>query len=142
MNPEEDFVKEAYAEITEMEKKAIEGNAKIQQLLSGKEEKKYALIHYGGVEIRFKPFVGRQLRHKMMKAKKELVGVEPEDSLIKTEHLLYTILGELCVDEPFNDWKTWSIIDEKGDSIGGVQRIFMLIMAEIGRYNEDVKNFR
>lgn len=138
---ETQFVKEAYAEITEMEKQAIEGNAKIQQLLSGKDEK-YALIKYGGVEIRFKPFVGRQLRHKMMKAKKELVGEEPEDSLIKTEYILYTILGELCVDEPFNDWKTWAIIDEKGDSIGGIQRIFMLVMAEVGRYNEDVKNFR
>jgi len=139
---ETQFVKEAYAEIDEMERNEFASNEKIRKLLSGKDEK-YASVTYGEVEIRFRPFVGKRLRHKMILAKKEIdKDSASESGLVKTEQLLYDTLGALCVDEPFNNWKTWAYIDEKGDSIGGVQRIFLLIMSELGKYNEDVKNFR
>ena len=139
---ETEFVKEAFAEITEMENREFSANEKIRKLLSGKDEK-YASVMFGEVEIRFLPFVGKRLRHKMILAKKEIdASTESESGLARTEQLLYDTLGALCVDEPFNNWKTWAYIDEKGDGIGGVQRIFLLIMSELGKYNEDVKNFR
>lgn len=136
-----DFVEEAFEEIDDMEKAALEGNEKIRRLLSTTSEK-YASIQYGDVEIRFKPFVGKKLRHKMVIVKRDVDKDSTETGLYKTERLLYDTLGDLCVDAPFNNWKTWAYIDEKGDSIGGVQRIFLLILSEIGKYNEDVKNFR
>jgi hypothetical protein len=139
---ENEFVKQAFEEISEMENREFESNEKIRKLLSGKDEK-YASVMFGEVEIRFNPFVGKRLRHKMMQAKKEIdKDTTSESGLAKSERLLYDTLGSLCVDDPFDNWKTWAYIDEKGDGIGGVQRIFLLIMSELGKYNEDVKNFR
>jgi hypothetical protein len=55
---------------------------------------------------------------------------------------MYDVLGQLCIEEPWNKWETWAYVDEKSENVGGVQSIFLQVLARIAQAVEDVKNFR
>ena len=136
-----EFEKEAFSEISEMELQKIDANEQVQKLIAF-EGADLGTIEYGGVSIKFRLFLNKSLRHKMMRAKAQLDSSEGEDALYKTEHLMYDVLAEVCTDYPWNDWKTWARIDEKAVNSGGIQGVFIKIMSEIGRQSQDLKSFR
>lgn len=138
---EPNFVDEAFSEITEMELQQISANEKIQKIIAF-DGSDIGSIEYGGITIRFRLFLNKSLRHRMMRVKVQLENATGEDALFKTERLMYDVLGEVCVDEPWNDWKTWAVIDEKATNAGGIQGVFIKIMDEIGRQSQDLKSFR
>ena len=105
------FAKEAFSEITEMDIAKIDANEAVQKLIAF-EGADVSSIEYGGVPIKFRVFLNKSLRHKMMRAKMQLDNAEGEDALNKTERLMYDVLGEVCTEPPWNDWKTWSRVDE------------------------------
>jgi hypothetical protein len=138
---ESDFVKEAFSEISEMDIAKIDANEKVQKLIAF-DGADVGTIDYGGVTIKFRVFLNKSLRHKMMRAKAKLDNAEGEDALDKTERLMYDVLGDVCTEYPWNDWKTWSRVDELAVNSGGIQGVFVKIMDEIGRQSKDLKSFR
>jgi hypothetical protein len=135
------FAKEAFSEITEMDIAKIDANEAVQKLIAF-EGADVSSIEYGGVPIKFRVFLNKSLRHKMMRAKMQLDNAQGEDALNKTERLMYDVLGEVCTEYPWNDWKTWSRVDELAINSGGIQGVFVNIMDEIGRKSQDLKSFR
>jgi hypothetical protein len=138
---ESEFVKDSFAELTEIEKSKLDADEKVKKLLQS-QESQIGTITYGGVEIRFRLFLSKSLRHKMMKGQKQLEGAKDEEALSRSERTMYDILGQLCIDEPWNEWETWAYVDEKSENVGGVQSIFLQVLARIAQAVEDVKNFR
>ena len=137
----EAFIKEAYSEIDEMNRKELEANEAIRNLIAQHDEK-FSTFNFIGQKIRYRPLIGKRLRHKMAIAKKALNDDDPVAGLEKTERMIYEILGELCLDTPFNTWQAWAYLDEKAEGIGGVQPMFKSLMDDIAKTSEDVKNFR
>lgn len=141
-SPEESqFVKDSFKEIDEMEMNKLDADEKVKKLLSS-QTSQLGSITYGGVEIRFQLFLSKSLRHKMLKGQKQLENAQDEEALARSERTMYDVLGQLCVDDPWNKWETWAYIDEKSENVGGVQSIFLQVLARIAQAVEDVKNFR
>ena len=140
-SPEETFVKDAFTEISEMDKSKLESDDRVKKFLLS-QDTQIGTINYGGVEIRFRLFLPKSLRHKLMKGQKEFENAKDEEALAKSERVMYDLLGQLCIDDPWNHWETWAYVDEKSDNAGGVQSIFLQVLARIAQAVEDVKNFR
>jgi len=138
---EDKFVTDAFAEIPQLELEELEKDERIRKAISAPEEN-VGTINYGGVDIKFRLFLPKKLRHKMLKNQKLLEMADTEDALTMSEKTMYEVLGEVCVDDPWNKWQTWAYIDEKSNNVGGVQSIFIQILARIAQAAEDVKNFR
>lgn len=138
---DEKFVEDSFKELEEIEKQQLLSDEKVRAILTSSSTE-YGSIIYGGVTIRFKLFIDKKLRHRMITMKGSFDNVDDESSLNATEKAIYELLGELCVDPPFNSWKTWAMIDERAGGVGGVQTLFVKIMGEIGRLAQDVKSFR
>lgn len=136
-----DFIQDAFAEITDMEKSKLDADDRVKRLILA-QDSQVGIVNYGGVEIRFRLFLSKSLRHKMMKGQKELETAKDEEALAKSERAMYDVLGQLCIDEPWNHWETWAYVDEKSENVGGVQSIFLQVLARIAQAVEDVKNFR
>jgi hypothetical protein len=130
----EAFVKEAYEEIDEMDRQTLERNEKIKLMIAAKNDA-YATFTFIGQQIRYRPLIGKRLRHKMATAKNSLSSDDAEEGLKVTERIIYEILGELCIDEPFNTWQAWAYLDEKAEGVGGVQPVFRSLMQEITKSN-------
>ena len=140
-SPESQFVKDAFAEITEMDKSKLDADDRVKRLILA-QDTQVGTVNYGGVEIKFRLFLSKSLRHKMMKGQKELESAKDEDALARSERTMYDVLGQLCIEEPWNKWETWAYVDEKSENVGGVQSIFLQVLARIAQAVEDVKNFR
>ncbi len=137
---EEPFVKQAFKEVDLMEQDKIASNEKVRQLLAN-QQSVYGTYDVGNIPIRFKLFLSKKLRHKLMKMQADLSDNQTEDGLAQSEEVMYYVLSQICVDEPFTDEKTWKYIDDTSETVG-VQKIFLDIMAVIASSAEDVKNFR
>ena len=135
------FVKDAYAELNEMDLKRFEGNERVSKFLSAPDEN-IGIINYGGAEIKFRLFLSKSLRHKMLKSKVMLENANDENALTVSERTMYDVLGQLCVEEPYNSWQFWAYVDEKSTVKGGVQGIFIQMLVKVTSAAEDVKNFR
>lgn len=90
-----------------------------------------------------------QEMYRAAREKAELLNIDPDKVQIndlKLQRPMYEILADLCIEEPWNDWRTWAVIDRgvkgkmKGSGMGPVmlKRIFDII----SETKEDVKSFR
>jgi hypothetical protein len=141
-SPEDsDFVKDSFAEIPEIEICKLDADERVKKLISAPDTQT-GTIEYGGVEIRFKLFLSKSMRHRMLKSQHVIEKSTDEQSLTSSETIMYEILGSLCTEEPWNHWETWAYVDEKSENVGGVQSIFIQVLARIAQSADDVKNFR
>ena len=137
---EDPFVKDSFAEIPEMDKAKLDADERVKNLLSA-QDIQIGTITYGNTEIKFRLYLSKGLRHSISKVKTQLESATDEASVALSERVMYDVLGQLCVDEPFNHWETWAYVDEKSTK-GGVQGIFMEMMSRIAKAVGDVKTFR
>lgn len=138
---ENKFVTDAFEEIPQLELQQLESDERVRKAIVAPDEN-FGTITYGGAEIRIKLFLPKSLRHKMVKTRNTIEGASSEETLAITERTMYELLGDICIDEPWNKWTTWAYIDEKSNNVGGVQSIFIQVLARIAQAAEDVKNFR
>jgi hypothetical protein len=138
---DEKFVTDSFAELTELEIQKLDGDERIRKAISAPDEN-FGMVNYGGVDIKIKLFLPKSVRHKMVKTNTALEGANTEETLAISERTMYELLGMVCIDEPWNKWQTWAYIDEKSNNVGGVQSIFIQVLARIAQAAEDVKNFR
>jgi len=129
------FVEETFAEIPELEKQEILKNEKVRALITQKSARISEKM-YGNVTIRFRTSVTKKLRKRLVQAKPSIAGDEMDEFLYKT-------LALLCVDSPWNDWKTWTVYDEElpEDGVGAFE-IFTDILVEVKNQTESIKGFR
>ena len=140
MSSSENFVEDAFSEIPEMVKATLDADLRVKSLLSGQVDS-FELLKYGDTEIRFKTYLSKKLRHSISRVRTQLDASTDENTISIVEKTMYEILGQLCIDEPFNKWETWAYIDEKSTK-GGVQGIFIEIMSKISKSVDDVRTFR
>jgi hypothetical protein len=83
------------------------------------------------------------------KAKAEELGLDPDKvqlNDLKVQRPMYEILANLCMEDPWNDWRTWAVIDRgvrgqvKGSGMGPV--MLGKILAAINETQDGVKAFR
>ena len=81
--------------------------------------------------------------------KAEVLGLDPKSvkvNILKLQKPMYEILAGLCLEAPWDDWRTWAVIDRgvkghfKGSGMGPV--MIHRIFETINKTQEDVKNFR
>jgi hypothetical protein len=136
--PEDDFVKEAYKEISDDERQKILSNARVVKALRSKSPT-YGSMKIGEEDVRFRLSINKKLRRKLSIYKTRIADTNP--SLKETEFILYDILSSLCPDEPWDSKETWSVYDDQADD-QGAQEILLEMIKEVNSHAEDVKNFR
>jgi hypothetical protein len=129
------FVEEAFEEIPDLERKEILANEKVRSLISQKSAR-VSEKTYGNCTIKFRTSINKKLRSRLIKAKSHLEGDEMDE-------FLYGTLAHLCVDTPWNNWKTWSVYDNElpEDGIGAFE-IFTDLLMEVKNQTESIKGFR
>jgi hypothetical protein len=131
---EEQFVKDSFAEISEIDKAKLDVDERVKNILSS-QEVQIGSVTFGGTEIKFRTYLSKSLRHSISKVRSHIDDSIDENTIALVERTMYDVLGQLCTEDPFNHWETWAYIDEKSTK-GGVQGIF------IAKAVEDVKSFR
>lgn len=134
---EDNFVKEAFEEISEDEQSKILANARVLSALKGKSAS-IGTVKIGDEVVKFRLSVSKSLRKKMALYKTRASNSEPD--MEDLNNLLYDLLSALCVEEPWNQWKTWSVYDDKADI--GAMEVLLEMMKQVFGHMEDVKDFR
>lgn len=129
-------------------------------------DKQYKFVFFGDgkdvIKIKVKAAVPYEVRERQQNLQEELMavlaqarekaealGIDP--SKVRTNTLalqkpMYEILADLCLEEPWTDWRTWAVIDKgvrghfKGSGMGPV--MIHKIFRKINETQEDLKNFR
>ncbi len=63
----------------------------------------------------------------------------PDPDPIAMQRPMYEVLGDLCLDAPWNDWKTWAAIDVR---TGSAPDMLERILAKIAPREDRVRSFR
>jgi hypothetical protein len=134
----DDFVEEAFSEITEMERKQIEGDAKVKTAIQSRTQL-YGNIDLNGINVKFRLTINKRLRKKLMHYKTNIDAGKTD--IMESEKVLYDILSSLSVEQPWSNWKTWSVFDDNAEEVGA-QDVLTDMMRQIRSHVEDVKNFR
>jgi hypothetical protein len=134
----DDFVEEAFSEITEMERKQIEGDAKVKTAIQSRSSL-YGNIDLNGIVVKFRLTINKRLRKKLLRYKSKIDSGNADIS--DSENVLYDILSSVCVEPPWTNWKTWSVFDDNSEEVGA-QEVLTTVMQQIRGHVEDVKNFR
>lgn len=133
MNEEDDFVKEAFAEIDQMELDKLESNADIAKIIAS-DKKATAFIVVDGVQVNFTPFVSRPVRHQLSKLQSKGTPTMEE-----AEDIIYKTLSLLCSDDPYNKPSTWKFIEARGGDAG---THLAEIMGKIAARAEQMRKFQ
>jgi hypothetical protein len=133
MTEEDTFVKEAFAEIDQMELDKLKNNADIAKIIAS-DKRATDFIEVEGVRVNFTPFVSRITRHKLAKLKP---GENP--TMEEAEEIIYQTLACLCIDDPYNKASTWRFIEENGGDAG---THLANIMSKITSRAEQMRKFR
>jgi len=134
---EDDFTREAFEEISEDERTQILANAKVVSALKN-QTGKFGTIRVGEEDVRFRLGISKKLRTTLSLLKSKISVSEPGTT--ELDSTMYNVLSHLCVDEPWTDWKTWSVYDDTADV--GALDILLEVMTQIKDHIEDVKSFR
>ena len=131
-----DIEKENVA-LDKYEEKYLESNERIKELISSTNSS-FKEIKVGNESIRIRRHMPKKTRSLALKVGKRL-EVATENTIEEVEQGLYPIVASMCVDEPFSREETWKYIDEK---TGCIQEVIFLILEEVNKSDESVKNFR
>lgn len=133
----DNFVEEAFSEISDDEKSRILSNSRVLSALKGKSTS-VGTIQIGEEVVSFKLSVSKKLRNKMALFKSKASVKEP--SMDELNSLMYNLLAALCIDDPWDKWQTWSVYDDTADV--GAMEILTSMMRQVRDHIEDVKDFR
>jgi len=134
---EDNFVEEAFGEISEDERSRILANTQVLSALKARSQS-VGVIPIGSVTVRFKLSVSKSLRKKMALYKSKSAVKDP--SMDELNSLMYDLLASLCLDDPWTDWKTWSVYDDTADI--GAMDVLLEMMKQVMGHMEDVRDFR
>ena len=128
----------AFEELEQVEIKEFESNEDIKKLISD-QSSLHKTIKLGKIPIKIKAYMPRNIRLKLLKLRAENAKVKNEDDLIKVEKKLYPLVSGMCLEEPYNNPKTWLYIDTE---LGCIQEVVFKIVSEVYKVDEELKSFR
>ena len=131
-------LEDEYDKIDKQELRALESDAKVRELISSA-NKVHKVIKVGDIDVRIRAYMPRIVRLRLMKAGNELKKVNSEETITKVERMMYPIVADMCLDPPYNNPKTWEIVDEE---TGVVQTVLFDIMEAVNKTEKDVETFR
>jgi hypothetical protein len=138
----EEWLKQSLAEIPEIERQQLEANDEIRRLISvgsSKGDSVVKTVTFGDVSIRFKSFMDKRTRNRVLAAGRMMAAADgSQDSINTAEGSLYEALGMLCVDVPYNKASTWRYLDTLG---APVMKVLEEMLAQINRRDSEVKSF-
>lgn len=138
MGADEDFVNEAFEEISQMERDEILRNDRVSSALkSGCAT--YGTIRVGETDVRFRVSINKKLRRKLSGYRSMKESIK-DATVEKMEDMVYDIISYLCVDEPWTSKRVWAIYDDIAEV--GADEILVQMLQQINSHIEDVKNFR
>jgi hypothetical protein len=134
MTEEDDFVKEGFAEVDQMEIDKLKNNADIAKIIaSDKGATDFILVD--GVKVNFTPFVSRKVRHKLASLKPQGQVSDIEEA----ENIIYQTIALLCTDDPYNKALTWKFIEASG---GDASKHLAEIMGKISARADQMRKFQ
>lgn len=134
----DEFIEEAYEEISAEEQARIRANASVIAALKSKTPALGSLV-IGEAEIRFRLSVNKKLRKKLALYKSKMQDKTP--GINEAETIMYELLSSFCVDEPWTSKNTWCVYDDSAEDTGAQEVLLQMIQA-ITSHMEDMKNFR
>ncbi len=133
-----DFDK-ALEELDRIDEEKVELNTRALELIRAKNAA-FIELDINGFKLKVKPEIPRKILSMKRIIKKESVKEEQDDyDYDKVEKLIAIGIAALCVEEPFDDPKTWVIIGRKTDDFFG---IFDSIITLIENARKDLQSFR
>ena len=139
----------AFRELDEIDRKHLEENVEIRDLLENI-EKIHKTYKIGEYEFKIRAGVSKKMKRKIQEAARlaettpqlnedGTLSKEGEELVNRVEWKTFEILSDLCIDPPFDDPKSWALLEERS---GMVDEIFLGIMTIITGGNEAVEKFR
>lgn len=125
----------AEASVENWETTEIAENEEVKKFLLTAPEKRYKVYKYGTYDLKVVPVMSRKARHLY----DALMDPKKMTSLGIAESAVYTLLADLCIQEPWNKRETWLLIDQKQNN---AFEILGDINAVVNDVRAAVKNFR
>jgi len=124
------------AQLDQIVQDEIKSNEAVASILTRSKDR-YKVVKYQDVDIKIRPTVPKELRHRIEDSQDD-----PDMELREhAERRMYDIIAGMCIEEPFDDWKTWYVLDEEnGDAtefIGKIYETAANTKAEIKRFRRE-----
>lgn len=113
----------------------IAENEEVKKFLLTTPEQRYKVYKYGTYDLKVVAVMSRKARHLY----DALMDPKKMTSLGIAESAVYTLLADLCIQEPWNKRETWLLIDQKQNN---AFEILGDINAVVNDVRAAVKNFR
>lgn len=137
-SPQEEFVKEAFEEISVDERQRIKSDARVVEAIRSKTAN-VGSITLGTQVIRFRLFPNKKIRRQLALYKTRIDANE-QMSPDEMDKITYETVASLCMEQPWNMWETWSVFDDESEV--SAQEVLVDMMKAIRSHIEDVKSFR
>ena len=118
---------------------AFESMEAMKTMIAVPEDTDGAVYEFGGLKIRHHRFLTKRLRFLMGQIRNRMKV--SEDPLNEQDSLVYQMLSEMCIDEPWNDSDAWRYSDLRFKD-GRVFLIFFDLMMKMGGDESSLKDFR
>jgi len=126
-------IQDTLSEADQMEFEKLKSNIEVQKLITNS-KKAVESISVDGVEVRFMPFLSRNVRRKL-----QVISKQKTDTLQGQEDIIYNTLATLCLEDPWNKAVTWKFIEANG---GDASEYLAQIMGKIKKRTEQLTSFR
>jgi hypothetical protein len=141
LSPEEElsWVQQVFKDSKKEDLDKAHSSESVRKLLASPEIKDYGEYVFNDVKLRHRKYPSTKVR-KILTESKNVVG-SSDDPMRAQDGIIYQVIADICVDEPFNDPVTWATIDA-GTTDGRVYKIFMDLMQKIGGGDKALQTFR
>ncbi len=135
-------------------------NAEVRRLLEIQEERSETIRIAGkadAIEIKVRAVIPWNVRSRIARMSTETKRIARQEAdewrriaageeveikevdLVKVQRPMYEVIADLCLEEPWNDWKTWAAFDVR---TGGAPGILDQIMKKIAPEEGRIRSFR
>lgn len=118
---------------------AFEATEAMKTMMAVPEDSDGAVYEFGALKIRHHRFLTRRLRLIMGQVQSRLKA--SSDPLGEQDSLVYQMLSEMCIEDPWNDAEAWKYVDLKFKD-GRAWLIFFDLMMKMGGDESSLKDFR
>jgi len=131
---------EALQKLKDIETRLHDENSSVFDLIVTA-SRRFKVVKYGKVEIKVRAAVPLDTLEEARRLRKEAEGIEdPDVSLLEELKPMYDMLAALCLEDPWNKWETWGLIDQKTN--GQARTILGEIIKSIQDSEKKISVFR
>jgi hypothetical protein len=118
---------------------ALEATEAMKAMLAVPEKTTDASYEFGGIKIKHHRFLTKRVRLIMGQIQKKIAAAE--DPVAEQDAMIYKMLSELCVEDPWTSPDSWKLVDLKTND-GRVYAIFCDLMLKMGGDEKNLKSLQ